>query len=93
MRNGCGRRSLILDCRVEGPRGAKPWKSTSVSECRRVGGRRVSSSSWPALPWPSAAVSGWGCIAVITIIIMVAVAVGGGEAHLGAGGRGASRQV
>jgi hypothetical protein len=50
IRSGCGSLSLILDCSVEGPRGAKPGVSAKV-DAAGEGGRES------PLPSPSIAVS------------------------------------
>jgi hypothetical protein len=51
MRRGWGSRSLILDCSIEGPRGAKPRPSEQVDVAGDGGAER------PPFPWPSRAVS------------------------------------
>ena len=89
MRSGWGRRSLILDCSVDGPRGAKPWEPASA-EAEEWG----ESLSSPALPWPSAAISGWRCIVVMamTVTMMTAeVEVEAEGPHLRATAQAASR--
>lgn len=51
MRRGCGRRSRILDCSVEGPRGAKSWTSEAVDTAGEGGAES------PPFPSPSRAIS------------------------------------
>jgi hypothetical protein len=63
MRRGWGSRSLILDCSIEGPRGAKPRPSEQVDVVGDGGAER------PPFPWPSRTVSisalvAGGCSAV-----------------------------
>lgn len=51
MRRGWGSRSLILDCSIEGPRGANPRPSEQVDVAGDGGAER------PPFPWPGQTVS------------------------------------